>query len=188
MFRNIRILAAHRLPRTLLALSVAGMIAAPSMAAGQGTPSTATPTRPPAAQAAPRQGVPTSLQVSYYAGDPLAGGKLLQTVTLKPPQQGAGPMTSQQAPGQPGAQQGHRGTGATPDRQDPVHASAPAGATFAVIRDGRGGARIVDLSQPMQGPGGIGPRMQGPAGPDQGGRGPGTPGRGGQNPGDPQGN
>ncbi|UWX65284.1 hypothetical protein [Deinococcus rubellus] len=84
-----------------------------------------------------------NLKVSYYSGDPLEGGKLIGTVKLMPPRQAAAPGPAQ----------------AVGQRQNPLAAQAPAGARFAVIKDTRGGARIIDLSQMNQ-------RMDG-----QGGRG-----------------
>ena len=85
-------------------------------------------------------------QVSYYSADPLAGGKLISTVTLQPPQQG----TAQQ-----------QGQTAAAQRQNPLTAQAPAGAKFAVIKDDHGGARIIDLAQvgQMDGRGFGGPRQ-----------------------------
>ncbi|WP_161880370.1 hypothetical protein [Deinococcus alpinitundrae] len=91
-----------------------------------------------------------NLDVSYYSGDPLAGGKLLGTVRLTPPR--GAPVAGNRAMGSQAA-----GTQATTPRPNPLTARAPAGARFAVIKDDHGGARIIDLSQADQ-------RMDGQAG------------------------
>ena len=83
-----------------------------------------------------------NLDVSYYSGDPLKGGKLISTVKLTPPPQTV-PSGERQTAGQ---------------RQNPVAAQAPKNATFAVIKDARGGARIIDLAQLDQQQGGQGGR------------------------------
>lgn len=105
-----------------------------------------------------------ALTVSYYAGNPAQGGRLLKTVTLpqppRPDQAGpnAGkpegnaprpPRPDAQRPGaeRPGAKRpGERGH----HRHGPlglIKAQAPAGATFAVVKGEGGKTRVIDLNQ-----------------------------------------
>lgn len=139
--------------RMLLALTALGAVALPTLAASSGQ---GTQPAPRATATAPNAQRPnTPLKVSYYAGDPQKGGKLISTVTLTPPQrtQGQGGPSGQAQP-QPG-------TGSTTDRRasrpNPIVDQAPKGATFAVIRDAQGRTRTIDLAHPnfgMRGPGG----------------------------------
>lgn len=122
------------------------------------TPTTAQRVAPPSAgqqQAAPPQRAPQSVQVAYYQGDPLSGGRLLQTRSVS-------------APGGP-----RMGGG--------LFQNVPAGATHAVVTTPFG-KRVVNLKDaqnrqlpadgPNQGgPGGMppgqdqpGPPTNGPAG------------------------
>ena len=108
----------------LLALGAAAALSVPALAAQTAQGQTAQTAQ---SQTAPggrlqQNAQPRALQVRYYSADPLSGGKLLATKTLQP--------------GTTGAQ-----------NQNPLIAGAPSGAKFAVIADGRGGARIIDLSQ-----------------------------------------
>ena len=129
--------------RWLVALGSASVLALPLMASAQTTQAQPTQTQAQQdksgnaarnEQGGQRQSGP--MQVSYYSADPLAGGKLISTVTLQQPQRGAN-------------QQGQTQT-APAQRQNPLVAQAPAGAKFAVIKDNHGGARIIDLSQADQ--------------------------------------
>jgi len=151
-------LASSRTARTLLMLASFSVLGLPTLAASalsgsQVTQAQKNGTPAPGNQVGgnrPGQTNPrgpaddmANLEVSYYSGDPLAGGKLIGTVKLTPPQG---------APTGPAA-----GNQASVPRPNPLSAQAPAGAKFAVIRDGHGGARIIDLSRADQ-------RMDDPAG------------------------
>ncbi|WP_420594799.1 hypothetical protein [Deinococcus sp.] len=162
LFNSIPNSTSGKAARWLLALGSASVLALPLMASAQTTQTQTTPAQTTqtqnqqgqtkqgqsgkAGQNGPRgQRQSGPLQVSYYSADPLAGGKLISTVTVQPPQRGT------QA----------QGTQATTQRQNPLTAQAPAGAKFAVIKDDHGGARIIDLSQvgQMNGRGFGGPRQ-----------------------------
>ena len=108
-------------------------------------PSAARPHQPGQSNQARSNQTRQPLSVSYYSGDPLGGGKLISTLTLTPPAQGQG-------------QRGQRNQ--TPQAgqppQNPIQAQAPKGAKYAVIQDGHGGARIIDLTQMDAGMGGRG--------------------------------
>ncbi len=150
----------------LLVLGAAAALGVPALAAqtGQGqtaqtTQSRTTQSQTTQSQTAPggrlqQNAQPRALQVRYYSADPLGGGKLLATKTLQP--------------GTAGAQ-----------NQNPLVAGAPSGAKFAVIADGRGGARVIDLNQAGAFGGGRGGMHGGPGGRDGGFRGGPGSGRGG---------
>ena len=166
---TIRNSANSRATRTLLMLASFSVLGLPSLAAStlSGSQGQLTQAQNVQAQKQPQQSATpaqgnragqmnprgpadrlANLEVSYYSGDPLAGGKLLGTVQLTPPQGApAGPVAGNRA----------SGTQAAAPRPNPLAAQAPAGARFAVIRDDHGGARIIDLSQADQ-------RMDGQAG------------------------
>jgi len=148
----------------LLALTALGAVALPTLAASSGQNTQPAPTLT-AQNARPAQGAQqaqdTTLKVSYYAGDPQKGGKLIRTVTLTRPQRAQGQGRSAGTPGQaqtrpaPGAAGSQRAS-----RPNPIVDQAPKGATFAVIRDAQGGSRTIDLAHPGFG-------MRGPGGPEQ---------------------
>ena len=171
-------LASSRTARTLLMLASFSVLGLPTLAVSALSGSQVQPARTTQAQntQAQKNGTPApgnqvggnrpgqldqrdpadgmaNLEVSYYSGDPLAGGKLIGTVRLTAPQ-GAptGPVAGNRTMANRAA-----GNQASVPRPNPLSAQAPAGAKFAVIRDGHGGARIIDLSRADQ-------RMDGPAG------------------------
>lgn len=89
-----------------------------------------------------------NLEVGYHSGDLLAGSKLISILKLTPPQGAAArPAADDRAAGTQAAI-----TQATGQRQNSVAAQAPAQAKFAVVRAGRGSARVVDLAQMGQPP------------------------------------
>ncbi len=142
--------------RAAIALSAVSLLALPALAV---------PTAPKAPQEQPttssqqHQAPRGPLSVSYYAGNPAQGGKLLTTTTLPP----AG-----------GATKGPQGN--TPDKRDgrhehrghhggfgPLKDQAPTGATFAVIKEASGQSRTIDLTRtPLRAPQG---GQRGPAAP-----------------------
>ena len=156
--------------RLLIALGLSGVMAVPAVAASVGKSATQgvqarnaqTLTGQVQSQRQPGQNAP-ELKVTYYTADPAKGGQVITTLTLtRPPR--PQDRTGTQAPGsQDQADQ--------PRPVNPIKAQAPAGAKFAVIQGGRGGGRVVDLSQvdQMGGPGmggrgsrdGTGPRGSG---------------------------
>lgn len=142
----------------LLALTALATVTLPALAASstprtQTTQSTATPNAH--SQTAP-------LKVSYYAGDPQKGGKLIRVVTLtlppRPLRWGQTARTQAQTRPAPSS-----ATGRPASRPNPIVNQAPAGATFAVIRDAQGQTRTIDLAHPgfgMRAPGSPANRMQ----------------------------
>ena len=154
--------------RMLLALTALSAVTLPTLAASSGQNARPAPTstaqnaRPAQSRTVPgAQSQGTTLQVSYYAGDPQKGGKLIRTVTLTRPQRAQGQNRPTGTPGQaqprtaPGTASAQRAS-----RPNPIVDQAPKGATFAVIRDAQGGTRTIDLAHPGFG-------MRGPGGPDQ---------------------
>jgi len=143
--------------RMLLALAALGAVALPTLAASSAQKAQpAQSTRPTQSTTAPNarpQNV--TLKVSYYTGDPQKGGRLIRTLTLtRPPgSQGQG-----QTAETPRARPEFGSTaGQAASRPNPIVDQAPKGATFAVIQDGQGGSRTIDLAHPdfgMKGPGG----------------------------------
>jgi len=149
----------------LLALTALGAVALPTLAASSGQNTQPAPTLT-AQNARPAQGTMpgaqaqnAALKVSYYAGDPRKGGKLIRTVTLTRPQRAQGQGRSDRTPGQaqtrpaPGTAGSERAS-----RPNPIVDQAPKGATFAVIRDAQGKTRTIDLAHPgfgMRGLGGL---------------------------------
>ncbi|AWN23509.1 hypothetical protein DKM44_09965 [Deinococcus irradiatisoli] len=174
-FTAIGNLASTRALRSLLLLGSVGVMGLPALAASAGN-SAAQSTQAqrgqpqgqpqaPAGQPGRQRGAPAmNLEVSYYSGDPLKGGKLITTLKLTPPQNQGAPALNR-APSTAADGQISPAAGQRP--VNPVVAQAPAGATYAVIKDDHGGARIIDLSQADQMMGGFGGRG-GPQ--DQGGQ------------------
>lgn len=106
-------------------------------------------------------GMTANLEVSYFSGDPLKGGKLTSTVKLTPSDRQNSP---QGAPAQKG-QANQTANALAGQRVNPIMAQAPEGATFAVIQDPRGDARVIDLPQADSNGGAVGRGGRGFGGP-----------------------
>lgn len=131
----------------LTPLLAATFLGASAFAATPTTAQRAAPSPAGQQQAAPQQRAPQSVQVAYYQGDPLGGGRLLQTRSVSAqggPQMGGG-----------------------------LFQNAPAGATYAVVTTPFG-KRVVNLGDaqnrqpPAGGPGGMPPGQDQPGAPMNG--------------------
>lgn len=166
----------QNIARATIILSAFGLLSLPASAAVSKAPAPQQQGQQRGQQKGQHAQAPRGpLTVSYYAGNPAQGGKLLKTVTLQPPvrgpegQQGQPPKGQQpdvkpngNGNGQPqrgdgqGEQHEHHGRGGHGHGHhggaELIKAQAPAGATFAVIKGADGESHTIDLTKAEVGP------------------------------------